>query len=113
MSHRARRAPRWGRYLHAAAFVTRSVAYSRPLRRVVFLVHASATQLIETFRVRPEEIEPIDDKTCLLRTSADSLEWTTVRIAHSGLEFEVRKPSEMAEMLADLGAKLLRAAGAS
>lgn len=78
---------------------------------MVFLVHAPSPQLIETFRVRPEEIDPIDDKTCLLRTTADSLEWTAVRIAHLGLEFEVREPSEMAEMLADLGRKLLRAAG--
>ncbi len=87
--------------------------YRDLLRRVVFLVHTSAPQLIETFRVRPEEIEPIDDKTCLLRTSADALEWTAVRIVYLGLEFEVREPPEMAEMVADLGAKLLRAAGAS
>jgi predicted DNA-binding transcriptional regulator YafY len=96
----------------AAAFVARSLARSRPLRRVTFLVHACAPDLIESFRVRPEEIEPIDDNTCLLRTTADSLEWTAVRIAHLGLEFEVTEPPEMADMLADLGAKLLRAAGA-
>ncbi|MFI6772551.1 helix-turn-helix transcriptional regulator [Nocardia sp. NPDC050412] len=107
-----RSAPRQLPTEDAAAFVTRSLARSRPLRRVVFLVHAPAPQLIETFRVRPEEIEPIDEKSCLLRTTADSLEWTAVRIAHLGLEFEVREPPEMAEMLADLGAKLLRAAGA-
>ncbi|WP_433678637.1 helix-turn-helix transcriptional regulator [Nocardia sp. CA-119907] len=96
----------------AAAFVTESLAKSRPVRRVVFVVRAPAPELIESFRVRPEEIEPIDANTCLLRTTADSLEWTALRIAHLGLEFEVREPPEMADMLRELGRKLLRAAGA-
>jgi predicted DNA-binding transcriptional regulator YafY len=95
----------------AAAFVTRALAQSRPVRRVVFLVHAPAAELADRFRVRADEVEPIDDHTCLLRTSADSLEWIAVRIAHLGLEFEVRDPPEMADLLRELGAKLLRAAG--
>ncbi|CAM4514942.1 YafY family protein [Nocardia ninae] len=95
----------------AAAFVTAQLAHSRPARRVVILVHASAERLAEIFRVRPEEVEPIDDRSCLIRTSADSLEWTALRIAHLGVEFEVREPPEMQTMLRDLGAKLLRAAG--
>ncbi|WP_433205404.1 helix-turn-helix transcriptional regulator [Nocardia sp. CA-107356] len=97
----------------AAAFVTQSLAAaaSRPVRRVVFRVHAPASEVIESFRVRPEEIEPVDDTSCLVRTSADSLEWTAVRIAHLGLEFEVVEPQEMADMLGDLGRRLLRAAG--
>ncbi|WP_378742901.1 helix-turn-helix transcriptional regulator [Nocardia brasiliensis] len=95
----------------AAAFVTAQLARSRPARSVVFLVHTSAEQLAETFRVRPEEVEPIDGRSCLIRTSADSLEWTAIRIAHLGVEFEVREPPEMQRMLGDLGAKLLRAAG--
>ncbi|MFD0363357.1 helix-turn-helix transcriptional regulator [Nocardia sp. GCM10030253] len=95
----------------AGAFVARSLAHSRPMRTVVFLVRAPASELIESFRVRAEEVEPIDDHSCLLRTSADSLEWAAVRIAHLGLEFEVREPPEMVEMLRDLGRKLIRAAG--
>ncbi|MFI6995876.1 helix-turn-helix transcriptional regulator [Nocardia sp. NPDC050175] len=95
----------------AAAFVTSQLAHSRPTRSVVFLVHTSAEQLAETFRVRPEEVEPIDEHSCLIRTSADSLEWTAVRIAHLDVEFEVKEPPEMRRMLHDVGAKLLRAAG--
>jgi predicted DNA-binding transcriptional regulator YafY len=74
-------------------------------------VHARADTLVEAFRVRAEEIEPVDARTCLLRTSADSLEWTALRIAHLDLEFEVVEPTEMKALLGDLGAKLLRAAG--
>lgn len=95
----------------AAAFVTEQLARSRPARRVVLLVHAGAAEMADTFRVRPDEVEPIDARTCLIRTAADSLEWTALRIAHLGLDFEVREPPEMRELLRDLGAKLARAAG--
>ncbi|WP_280250797.1 helix-turn-helix transcriptional regulator [Nocardia abscessus] len=95
----------------AASFVTSQLARSRPAREVVLRVHASADHLIESFRVRAQEIEPLDARTCLLRTSPDSLEWTALRIAHLNLDFEVLEPAEMKDLLADLGAKLLRAAG--
>ncbi|MBF6194394.1 YafY family protein [Nocardia implantans] len=94
----------------AASFVTSQLARSRPVRPVVLRVHASAATLAETFRVRAEEIEPLDERTCLLRTCADSLEWTALRIAHLDLDFEVVEPTEMRDLLAGLGAKLLRAA---
>ncbi|WP_067472301.1 helix-turn-helix transcriptional regulator, partial [Nocardia amamiensis] len=96
---------------NAAGFVTSQLARSRPARHVVLRVHASADTLAESFRVRPEEIEAVDVRTCLVRTSADSLEWTALRIAHLDLEFEVIEPPEMNDLLAALGAKLLRAAG--
>ncbi|MFI2284784.1 helix-turn-helix transcriptional regulator [Nocardia beijingensis] len=94
----------------AASFVTSQLARSRPVRPVVLRVHASAEALAEAFRVRAEEVQPLDERTCLLRTSADSLEWTALRIAHLDLDFEVVEPTEMRDLLAGLGAKLLRAA---
>ncbi|MER7454662.1 WYL domain-containing protein [Nocardia beijingensis] len=94
----------------AASFVTSQLARSRPVRPVVLRVHASAEALAEAFRVRAEEVQPLDERTCLLRTSADSLEWTALRIAHLDLDFEVVEPAEMRDLLAGLGAKLLRAA---
>ncbi|MFI9413124.1 helix-turn-helix transcriptional regulator [Nocardia gamkensis] len=94
----------------AATFVTSQLARTRPVRRVVLRVHAGAETLADAFRVRAEEIEPLDAHTCLLRTSADSLEWTALRIAHLNLDFDVVEPPEMRDLLAGLGAKLLRAA---
>ncbi|MGV9546256.1 helix-turn-helix transcriptional regulator [Nocardia beijingensis] len=94
----------------AASFVTSQLARSRPVRPVVLRVHASAEDLAEAFRVRAEEVQPLDERTCLLRTSADSLEWTALRIAHLDLDFEVVEPTDMRDLLAGLGAKLLRAA---
>ncbi|WP_245667892.1 helix-turn-helix transcriptional regulator [Actinomadura macra] len=95
----------------AAAFVTRSLAGSRPVRPAVLTVHASAEELIDRFRVTGAEVEPVDDRTCTLRTAPDSLEWTALRIAFLDLDFEVREPPELAEHLAEVGRRLLRAAG--
>ncbi|QIS03591.1 WYL domain-containing protein [Nocardia brasiliensis] len=97
----------------AAAFVTEQLARSRPVRRVVLRVHAGVAELADTFRVRPDELEPVDAHTCLIRTAADSLEWTALRIAHLDVEFEVLEPPEMRAVLSELSAKLARAAGNS
>ncbi|MFI0356346.1 helix-turn-helix transcriptional regulator [Actinomadura sp. 9N407] len=95
----------------AAAFVKRSLAASRPAARAVLTVHAPASVLADRFRVTEAEVEPVDERTCTLRTSADSLEWTALRIAFLELEFTVREPPELAARLRDLGTRLVRAAG--
>ncbi|GAA2440340.1 YafY family protein [Actinomadura vinacea] len=95
----------------AAAFVKRSLAASRPVvERAVLLVHAPAAELAERFRVAGTELEPVDERTCLVRTAADSLEWTALRIAFLEIDFTVREPAELAGRLHDLGRRLQRAA---
>jgi predicted DNA-binding transcriptional regulator YafY len=94
-----------------ADYVRRSLAASRPTVRAVLLVHASADELADRFRVSDAEVEPVDEHTCLLRTAADSLEWTALRIAYLDLDFEVREPPELAERLRAVGTRLVRAAG--
>ncbi|MEU8342774.1 YafY family protein [Spirillospora sp. NPDC048832] len=94
----------------AAAFVTRSLARSRPLRRAVLLVHAPAAELADRFRVTAAEIEPAGEDACLLRTTADSLEWTALRIAYLDLDFEILEPADLRERLAAMGERLTRAA---
>ncbi|WP_242614607.1 helix-turn-helix transcriptional regulator [Actinomadura roseirufa] len=95
----------------AAAFVTASLARARPLRRAVVTVHASAAELADRFRVTGAEVEPVDERTCTLRTAPDSLEWTALRLAFLELDFEVREPPELAARLAVMGRRLLSAAG--
>jgi len=94
----------------AAAFVRRSLAASRPAARAVLRVHAPARVLADRFRVTNQEVEPVDDATCLLRTPVESLEWTALRVAFLELDFEVVEPPELAERLADLAGRLQRAA---
>ncbi|WP_067806916.1 helix-turn-helix transcriptional regulator [Actinomadura formosensis] len=107
----ARCAPREPPAEDTAAFVTRSLALSRPLRRAVLVVHASADELADRFRVTGAEVEPVDDRTCVLRTAADSLEWTALRIAYLDIDFEIREPAELRDRVAAMAARLSRAAG--
>ncbi|TDD86722.1 helix-turn-helix transcriptional regulator [Actinomadura rubrisoli] len=95
----------------AAAFVAGTLTGSDSPRRAVLTVHASAEELADRFRVTGAEVEPVDDRTCTLRTAPDSLEWTALRIAYLDLDFEVREPPELADRLADMGRRLLRASG--
>ncbi|NDU75351.1 WYL domain-containing protein [Actinomadura sp. DSM 109109] len=93
-----------------AEFVARSMARSDPMHRAVLIVHASVRELADRFRVAEAEVEPIDDRTCLLRTSADSLEWTALRIAYLDLDFEIREPAELRARVAAMAERLARAA---
>ncbi|MEU6040426.1 WYL domain-containing protein [Actinomadura sp. NPDC047616] len=95
----------------AAQFVRRSLAASRPTARAVLRVHAPAHVLADRFRVTGQELEPVDERTCLLRTRVESLEWTALRVAFLELDFEVVEPPELADRLRDLGRRLQRAAG--
>ncbi|GAA4144018.1 helix-turn-helix transcriptional regulator [Actinomadura keratinilytica] len=95
----------------AAQFVRRSLAAARPAVRAVLRVHAPAHVLADRFRVTGQELEPVDERTCLLRTRAESLEWTALRVAFLDLDFEVLEPPELADRLGELGRRLLRAAG--
>ncbi|MGK5557800.1 helix-turn-helix transcriptional regulator [Actinomadura kijaniata] len=94
-----------------AGFVRRSLSGARPATRAVLLVRAPAEEVAERFRVSPQELEPVDERTCLLRTEADSLEWTALRIAYLDIDFEVREPPELAALLGRMGARLSRSAG--
>ncbi|MBG6089680.1 helix-turn-helix transcriptional regulator [Actinomadura viridis] len=93
----------------AAAFARRSLAASRPRHQAVVLVYAPASEVAERFRVAEAELEPVDERTCRLRTAADSLEYTALRLAFLEIEFVVLEPPELAGCLRDLGRRLLRA----
>ncbi len=57
-------------------------------------------------------VEAIDEHTCELRTSDDSLDWLAVRVAMVGVDFEVHEPPELVERVRELAARLGRATGA-
>ncbi|TQM69286.1 putative DNA-binding transcriptional regulator YafY [Actinomadura hallensis] len=92
-----------------AAFVARSRAGPEPVSAVL-TVHASAGELADRFRVGDAEIEPVDGRTCVLRTTPDSLEWTALRIAYLDLDFEVEGPPELTARLTAMAGRLSRAA---
>jgi len=57
-------------------------------------------------------VTPIDEASCELRTGDDDLGWLAQRIAMLGAEIDVHEPPELRERLAEMGGRLLRAAGA-
>jgi predicted DNA-binding transcriptional regulator YafY len=58
----------------------------------------------------PGELEPVDERSCLLRTHTDTLEWLGFRLALLDCEFEVHEPPELVAYVARLAARLTRAA---
>jgi predicted DNA-binding transcriptional regulator YafY len=73
-------------------------------------VHAPAATMSE----RPYlwgSVEPIDERTCEVRTSDDSLDWLAMRIGMLGVDFEVHEPPELAQRMRALAARFERAAG--
>ncbi len=83
----------------AATFVAQAIA-SIPCRyQVAVTLHAPLEAMDE--RRRPGgTLEAIDDRTCLLRASADSLEWFAVSLGLLGVDFDVHEPPELVDYLA-------------
>ncbi len=57
-------------------------------------------------------VEAIDERTCELRTSDDSLDWLAVRVGMVGVDFEVHEPPELVERVRELAARFERATAA-
>ncbi|HMC61514.1 MAG TPA: WYL domain-containing protein, partial [Candidatus Solibacter sp.] len=55
-------------------------------------------------------LEAIDQRTCLLRTGACSLDALAVHLALLGFDFEVREPPELAARIRELAERFSRAA---
>jgi predicted DNA-binding transcriptional regulator YafY len=77
--------------------------------RAVLTMHASAAAVAEEVPPTLGVVEPVDDRTCVLRIGSDSLDHLAVWVAAFGFEFEVREPPELVDHLRTLTARLQRA----
>jgi predicted DNA-binding transcriptional regulator YafY len=75
-------------------------------------VHAPAEVVRRRLPGAWGEVTPIDAGTCELRTGDDDLGWLAHRVALLGVDIDVHEPPELRERLGEVGARLLRAAGA-
>jgi predicted DNA-binding transcriptional regulator YafY len=96
-----------------AAFVAANLSGAPSRYQARVTLHAPAEQVTGRPLFTGSTVEPIDGETCELRTSDDSLDWLAVRVAMVGVDFEVHEPPELVERIAELGARLQRAAGAA
>ena len=96
----------------AAAFVAANLsgAPSRYQARVTLFAPAEEVARYPGFT--GSSVTAIDERTCELRTSDDSLDWLAVRVAMVGVDFEVHEPPELVERVRELAARLARATGA-
>ncbi len=98
----------------AAEFMSRSMSRLQSTYRVVATLHAPASFVAARFPGALGTPEPLDDDRCRLEfTTADSLEWVAFRLALIDCEFEAHEPGELVAHLAELGARISRAAGPS
>jgi predicted DNA-binding transcriptional regulator YafY len=95
----------------AAAYLTAKLAATAPTYRAVATLHAPAAEVARRLGDRAGDLEPVDERTCRLRSHADTLEWLAFRLAMLGCEFQVHEPPELADYLRALGARVTRAAG--
>ncbi|HEY6932669.1 MAG TPA: YafY family protein [Marmoricola sp.] len=91
------------------AFVGRSVASPYP---IMARVRVLATYDDLTARVAPTtaHVTRLDDAACLLEVGGDNLYAIAFHLAWLGFELEVLEPAGLRDALADLGARMLRAA---
>jgi predicted DNA-binding transcriptional regulator YafY len=105
-------APRDLPHADAAAYVAANLSGAPSRYQARVTLHVPAEQVAERWLFTGSTIEAIDDATCELRTSDDSLEWLAVRVAMLGVDFEVHEPRELVERVRELAARLQRAASA-
>jgi hypothetical protein len=76
-------------------------------------LHAPASDVAERALFAGSTVEAIDDLSCELRTSDDSLDWLAVRVGILGVDFEVHEPPELVARMLELAGRFGRAAGAA
>ncbi|KAB2349098.1 helix-turn-helix transcriptional regulator [Actinomadura rudentiformis] len=95
----------------AAAFVTSKLYSLAPTYSAVATLHAPVEQVRGRVGDRPGDIEPIDDRTCRLRSHTDTLPWLAQSLVMLECEFEVHEPPELIDYLRELSARAARASG--
>jgi len=79
--------------------------------QAVLTMHASADDVRDVVSPTSCMVEPIDERSCRLRTGSNSLDSLAIYIAMFGFEFEVHEPPELVEHLGAATARLARACG--
>jgi predicted DNA-binding transcriptional regulator YafY len=96
-----------------AAFVAANLSGAPARYQARVTLHTPVAELSERALLAGGTVEEIDEHTCELRTSDDSLDWLAVRVGMLGVDFEVHEPPELVERVRELGARFERAAGAA
>ncbi|WP_197321831.1 YafY family protein [Saccharomonospora sp. NB11] len=102
----ARAAPRRLPADDAASVVADALSRLGPTHEAVVTVFAPATEIDAGLG----DVEPLDERRCLVRCHADTAEWLAVRLLSLGHEFRVHEPPELLDQVREVGRRALRAA---
>ncbi|HEY1778519.1 MAG TPA: YafY family protein [Solirubrobacteraceae bacterium] len=103
-------APRTPPATDIAAYVADGIASTRERHHAEILLHAPLAELSGRVPGYVGTLEALDARSCLLRSSADWLGGLAVYVADIGVDFEVREPPELVELVAQLAERFARAA---
>jgi predicted DNA-binding transcriptional regulator YafY len=94
----------------AADHIRRGVSAAAWRYRARITVHAPAERVTERINAAVGTVEPIDERTCVLHTGADTLETMAVYAGLLGMDFTIDDPPELRAMVAELSERYRRAA---
>jgi predicted DNA-binding transcriptional regulator YafY len=94
----------------AADHIRRGVSAAgwRYLARIT--VHAPAERVTERINAAVGTVEPVDERTCVLHTGADTLETVAVYAGLLGMDFTIDDPPELRTLVGELSERYRRAA---
>ncbi|RSS64138.1 YafY family protein [Streptomyces sp. WAC06614] len=107
--HGPRFAPRTPPAEDLAAYVSRGVAQRAYAEQAVLRLHVPAEDAVQGISPSAGVLEPLDDRSCLLRTGAASLDHLLVHVLMMGYEFEVVEPAALHERVVAARDRLARA----
>jgi predicted DNA-binding transcriptional regulator YafY len=94
----------------AAAFVAEAIKAPFAQHQAVVRLHAPVHVVTDRLPPSAGVVEAVDDHTCVLRTTTDSLEWLAMLIGVLGADFEIVEPDDLRECVRTIGERFARAA---
>jgi predicted DNA-binding transcriptional regulator YafY len=95
----------------AAAYVQSAIASTYTRYQLVVRLHAPLTELADKVRSSDAQLEEVDENTCILRATGDSLEWLAAWMGWFGVDFEILEPPELIDYVRNLAARMERSTG--
>lgn len=92
-----------------AAYVSKGVSTHAYAAQAVIRLHTSAELAAEFVGPSDGVIDAVDEKTCLLRTGAASLDVLVIHVMLMGVDFDVIEPQELTEHIRTVRDRLSRA----
>ncbi len=90
----------------AAAYVASAIASTYTRYQLEVKLHAPLEEMVEKVRSPDAQLEEVDENTCLLRATGDSLEWLAAWMGWFGVDFEIIEPPELIDYVRTLSARL-------